>query len=84
MEGDYTMSFTITDFNNNESVITLTIHVSNRSTGIEEINSEMMANSQQTIYDAAGRMMTQQTLKNLPKGLYIIKNGNKSKKVMVE
>ena len=84
MEGDYTMSFTITDFNNNESVIMLTIHVSNRSTGIEEINSEMMANSQQTIYDAAGRMMTQQTLKNLPKGLYIIKNGNKSKKVMVE
>ena len=84
MEGDYTMSFTITDFNNNESVITLTIHVSNRSTGIEEINSEMMANSKQTIYDAAGRMMTQQTLKNLPKGLYIIKNGNKSKKVMVE
>ena len=84
MEGDYTMSFTITDFNNNESVIMLTIHVNNRSTGIEEINSEMMANSQQTIYDAAGRMMPQQTLKNLPKGLYIIKNGNKSKKVMVE
>ena len=39
--------------------------------------------SKALIYDASGRMMPQQHVSNLPKGLYIIREGNRTRKILV-
>lgn len=59
--------------------------VATASTGIEEVkNGASSINRKTAIYDAAGRLMPQQTLGTLPKGLYIIRENGQSRKVFVK
>ena len=69
----------------NGPVIEDTIRVvATHSTGIEDIeNVKPDTNAPTTIYDASGRMMPQQHVSNLPKGLYIIREGNRTRKILV-
>ena len=59
--------------------------VANTPTGIEDVKATTSLNSTKTvIYDTAGRQMSQQTLANLPKGVYIIRENGRSRKVFVK
>jgi rhamnogalacturonan endolyase len=69
----------------NGPVIEDTIRVvATHSTGIEDIeNVKPDTNAPTTIYDAAGRLMPQQSVSILPRGLYIIREGNRTRKILV-
>ena len=82
-EGNYVLTFTLTDANKNTSTLDVTVAVTTVETGIEEINDNSICSEKTIIYDAAGRMMPQQKMESLPRGLYIVKMGNKTKKLKV-
>ena len=82
-EGNYVLTFTLTDANKNTSTLDVTVAVTTVETGIEEINDNSICSEKTIIYDAAGRMMPQQKMESLPRGLYIVKMGNKTKKLRV-
>ncbi len=80
--GSYRFVLKLTGHDKSTTLDTLVVNVSDGLDGIEEIQAE---NSQQlpiVIYDAAGRILPQQSLATLPKGLYIIQEGNRSRKIM--
>ena len=63
---------------------TLVIHAIDAS-GIEAIQNDYSnSNGARRIYDAAGRLMPQSSIDRLPKGLYIVTEGKRSKKLIVK
>lgn len=58
------------------------------STGIKEVANNIDANAKATIYNAAGQLIakgtSQSDINNLPTGVYLVKTGNKTTKVVVK
>ncbi len=79
--GTYRFALKLTGPGNVTVNDTLVVNVGTEPVGIEEITS---SHDQQprVIYDAAGRVLSNQLLSTLPKGLYIIREGARSKKVI--
>ena len=64
---------------------TLVIHAIDATSGIEAIQNDYSnSNGARRIYDAAGRLMPQSSIDRLPKGLYIVTEGKRSKKLIVK
>ena len=79
--GDYRFVITLTGLTGEKVTDTLTVHVGNVS-GIEERKTSANA-GRMTVYDTAGRRLPYQSLSELPQGLYIIREGARSRKIMV-
>ena len=83
--GNYRFAFKLTGLGGETVNDTLTVVVSEVS-GIKDLDiaTENNDRQQRFIYDAAGRLMPQQQLGTLPRGLYIIREGNRSRKIIVK
>ena len=83
-EGDYVFALSMKDRGgSNTYADTLIIHSVN-TTGIESLKSDMSYRTETRIYDAAGRLTPYHTIDALPQGLFIIREGQRSKKLLVK
>lgn len=78
--GDYLIALKLTGLGNEVVYDTLTVRV-NDPAGITTLQLGILPTAR--IYDAAGRLMPQQQLDRLPRGLYILREGKNSRKVMI-
>ena len=83
--GTFKFAFKVTGVGGIVVEDTITV-VATAATGIEEIQNNTLAigsGSKPLIYDASGRLMPQQNVSTLPKGLYIIREGNRTRKILM-
>ena len=81
--GDYTIAFKLTGRGGSSNFEVITISSVESSNGISNVKN---GGSQEAlhIYDAAGRLLPHQAIDQLPKGLYLIKQGNQTKKTLIK
>ena len=80
-EGEYRFACRLTGMNGEVVNDTIIVRATETS-GIRDMATGP-ASAQPAIYDAAGRQMPQQSLNALPKGLYIVREGARSRKVLM-
>ncbi len=80
--GIYRLAFKITGLNSDILEDTLVVKVTNTTSSISEMTTPV--SNKTYIYDAMGRLLPHQSASMLPKGLYIVKEGTRSKKVLVK
>jgi rhamnogalacturonan endolyase len=81
-EGIFKLAIKITGMNSVVIEDTLIVKVGTVATGIAEVSSP--ATGRLFIYDMAGRLMPQQHTGLLPRGLYIVREGSRSKKILIK
>ena len=81
--GIFKFAFKITGVNADILEDTLIVKVSDAPSIITETVSTVSA-AKPVIYDASGRKLPHQQMSTLPKGLYIILEGNKSRKILIK
>ena len=83
LPGDYTIAFKLTGRGGSSNFEVITISSVESSNGISNVKN---GGSQEAlhIYDAAGRLLPHQAIDQLPKGLYLIKQGNQTKKTLIK
>ncbi len=79
--GQYLFAIKLMGLGSDNVLDTLIVNVID-PTGIQEVKSVQEQDSSRIIYDAAGRVLSQPSVATLPKGLYIIKEGSRSKKII--
>jgi rhamnogalacturonan endolyase len=84
MEGEYRLAYKLTGYGGEVVNDTIVVSVGPSVSGISEtVCSSGIGDGQRiAVYDAAGRRMPQQSLDGLPRGLYMIRDGGRVKKVM--
>ena len=82
--GDYVFAVSLTGIGDEKVTDTLTVHVA--EVIIDGISPVTKANDdgRLRIYDAAGRQLPQQSLAQLPKGIYLIKQGHQARKIFIK
>lgn len=80
-EGEYKLVVQLTGMNDEKLKDTLVMIVKKESSGIAE-TSRNNTPQPSAIYDATGRQLPMESLDRLPRGLYIIREGRRTKKVL--
>ena len=81
-EGEYLIVYKLTNYNSEAVNDTLRIYALDTS-GIQKVSTETQK-QQTAIFDAAGRQLPTQSLNRLPKGIYIVRENNQTKKIFVK
>ena len=82
--GDYKFAIGLTGLSGEKVTDTLYVHVTDDQTGVENVVLATTARPETVIYDATGRQLPSQSLSSLPRGLYIVKEGSRSRKIMIK